>query len=74
MIALQNGEFVEIPDGIGWRLGAGLFETIRWDGREARHWKRHAARLAASLGALGLAAHPLPGAADAERLARNNFV
>lgn len=71
MIALRGGDFVEISGGIGWRLGAGLFDTIRWDGREPRHWERHAARLAASLAALGLSSLPLPGAEEAARLARH---
>jgi len=70
VIALLRGAFVEVPDSPARRLGAGLFETVRWDGREARHWARHAARLSASLAALELRAEPLPGPDEAARLAR----
>lgn len=69
MIGLRRGEFVEMPDSTGWRLGVGLFETLRWNGSTVRHWGLHAERLAASLADLGLACGPFPGPDDAVRLA-----
>lgn len=76
MIAWRDDCFVD-EGALSWpgaaaRLGAGFFATVRWDGREARHYARHAARLLASLDHFGLPRLAPPNAEVAAEVARRN--
>lgn len=58
MTALLNGKWIDpvagslSPEDRGFRYGAGIFETIRFEGEQAPLWDRHFSRLTGSLSLL----------------------